>query len=78
MIRNNFNDIIFVNSKKVSCGGSDESSLHPLIYLQLNKQESAICPYCNKVFSIQKEHHKANFDKKSNNSKNGNNNAFNH
>ena len=48
MIRNNFNDIIFVNSKKVSCSGSDESSMHPLIYLQLNKQESVICPYCNK------------------------------
>ena len=77
MIHNNFNDIIFVNSKKDSCSGSDESSMHPLIYLQLNKQESAICPYCNKVFSMQKEYRKANFDKKSNNSKNGNNNAYN-
>lgn len=78
MIRNIFNDVIFVNSKKVSCCGSDESSMHPLIYLRLDKQESTTCPYCNRAFSIQKEHHKANFDKKSNNSKNGNNNALNH
>ncbi len=73
MIRNNFNDIIFVNSKKISCSGSDEASMHPLIYLQLNKQESVICPYCNRAFAVQKEHNKLNNDKKINGNRSANN-----
>jgi len=69
MIRNNFNDIVFVNSKRVGCSGSDDSSAHPLIYLKLEKQGSVVCPYCNRAFNIQKESStKVNFDKNFNKS----------
>lgn len=36
---------------RVSCNGSKEGSLHPLIYLSLAKTNNVTCPYCGKVFS---------------------------
>ena len=47
-------ETIYNAGSKVSCKGSDESSNHPLIYLDLNKKGSAVCPYCSRNFVIKK------------------------
>lgn len=51
-------EILYTNSKKVACDGSrdgqNSGSGHPLIYLNMGKNDSVICPYCSKCFVIQK------------------------
>ncbi len=59
-------EILHVNSKKVSCDGakddkkaaSGKSSAgavgHPLIYMDMGKNDFVICPYCSKYFTTQK------------------------
>jgi uncharacterized Zn-finger protein len=46
-------DILNVSIKKVSCDGDGRGSKHPLIYLNMGKKDHAICPYCNRYFSLQ-------------------------
>jgi uncharacterized Zn-finger protein len=48
-------EILHVNSKKVSCEGAKGSSTHPLVYLDMGENDSVICPYCSKFFTL-KEH----------------------
>ena len=54
--QNNSPEILYVNSKKVSCRGEREGfasgSGHPTIYLDMGKNESVVCPYCSKFFTI--------------------------
>jgi len=50
-LQNSPSDILFVNSKKVSCNGEKGSSRHPLVYLNMGKKDHVICPYCGKYFT---------------------------
>ncbi|HLD76630.1 MAG TPA: zinc-finger domain-containing protein [Rickettsiales bacterium] len=51
-------EILHVNSKKISCDGVKEgyyaTSGHPLIYLNMGKNDFVICPYCSKYFTVKK------------------------
>lgn len=48
-------ETLHVNSKKISCEGGSKISGHPLVYLDMGKDDSIICPYCSKFFTIRKE-----------------------
>jgi uncharacterized Zn-finger protein len=48
-------EITHTHSKKVSCGGADQSSGHPFIYLNIGKNDSITCPYCSKTFVLEKK-----------------------
>jgi uncharacterized Zn-finger protein len=54
-VQNNPLETLYVNSKKVSCYGEREGfkpgSGHPLIYLDMGKNDFVICPYCSKFFT---------------------------
>ncbi|WP_168464201.1 zinc-finger domain-containing protein [Wolbachia endosymbiont of Ctenocephalides felis wCfeT] len=41
-----------VNHRKVCCHGDEEDGSfgHPLIYLDMGKEEEIACPYCEKTF----------------------------
>lgn len=39
-----------VNTKVVSCDGSEEG--HPKIYLNLEREKRVVCPYCSKIFVL--------------------------
>jgi uncharacterized Zn-finger protein len=58
-LNHNAIETAFVVSKKVSCNGlkSDGSSIegHPLVYLDLSKNNSATCPYCSRFFTLNKK-----------------------
>jgi uncharacterized Zn-finger protein len=45
-------EILHVNSKKVSCDGGKGASGHPLVYLNMGKNDFVTCPYCSKFFTI--------------------------
>jgi len=45
-------ETLHVSSKKTSCNGGNESSGHPLVYLDMGKNDYVICPYCSKYFTI--------------------------
>ena len=51
-------EILHVTSKKVTCDGAKENSVkdlgHPLVYLDMGKNDFVVCPYCSKYFSLQK------------------------
>jgi len=53
-------EILHVNSKKVSCDGSRDDKSHaaghPMVYLDMGKNDFVICPYCSKYFTLQKSH----------------------
>jgi len=38
------------SDSRVSCSGAKDGSAHPLVYLSLIGKESAVCPYCSRVF----------------------------
>ncbi|MBM3590767.1 MAG: zinc-finger domain-containing protein [Alphaproteobacteria bacterium] len=45
-------DVLYTNSKKISCDGSSETSKHPLIYLNMGENDFVVCPYCSRHFSL--------------------------
>lgn len=51
-------EITNVASKKVSCDGvkdhKNASEGHPLVYLNMGKNDFVICPYCSRYFSYKK------------------------
>jgi len=47
-------DVLYANTKKVSCDGSSSTSKHPLIYLHMGENDFVVCPYCSKYFSLNK------------------------
>lgn len=54
-------EILHVTSKKVSCQGEKVgvklNSGHPLVYLDMGKNDFVICPYCSKYFTVKKNTH---------------------
>lgn len=48
-------ETLHVNSKKVSCSGSAGVSNHPLVYLDMGKNDFVICPYCSKYFTTKEK-----------------------
>ena len=52
-------EILHVNSKKVSCqgerGNDGAISGHPLVYLNMGKNDFVACPYCSKYFTIKQK-----------------------
>lgn len=52
-------ETLHVTSKKVSCDGSKEDrsgdSGHPLVYLDMGKEDFVSCPYCSRYFSLHKK-----------------------
>ncbi len=51
-------EITNVASKKVSCDGvkdnKNHSEGHPLVYLNMGKNDFVTCPYCSRYFSFKK------------------------
>ena len=47
-------EVIVVDDKKVSCDGGGGASSHPLVYLNMGKEDFVVCPYCSKYFTIKK------------------------
>lgn len=51
-------EILHTISKKVACDGTRDdkgvASGHPLVYLDMGKNDFVICPYCSKYFTLQK------------------------
>jgi len=45
-------ETLHVTSKKVSCDGGKGVLGHPLVYLNMGKNDSVTCPYCSKSFTI--------------------------
>ncbi len=59
-------EVVFVNSKEVSCSGTKDSSRHPIVYLNMGKKDGIVCPYCSKYFTLKsKDSYHVNFLKKS-------------
>ena len=57
-------DVLYANSKKVSCDGGSPSSKHPLIYLNMGDNDFVVCPYCSKYFSLNQASNNASFSTK--------------
>ncbi len=53
-INNQVNNLVAiqVNSRKISCDGDDDKSKHPLVYLNMDKDDSVTCPYCGKHYFV--------------------------
>ena len=43
-------ELKYIDGDSVSCDGGNDSSSHPLIFLDLSSGEEIICPYCSKRF----------------------------
>jgi len=43
-----------VSSIKVSCDGGGGPSGHPKVYLDMGIEQEVICPYCSKLFVLNK------------------------
>ncbi len=41
--------IVYSDTKKVKCSGTEDGLGHPLVYLTI-KLDKIICPYCSKEF----------------------------
>lgn len=48
-------EIVQVTSKKVSCQGGKGASMHPLVYLNMGKNDSIACPYCSRFFTTKQK-----------------------
>lgn len=44
-------EIIYVDSHKVSCQGQDGGIGHPLVFLEI-KENEIVCPYCSKKYRL--------------------------
>lgn len=43
-----------VSSSNVSCDGGGGALGHPKIYLDMGKEKKIVCPYCSKLFVLEK------------------------
>ena len=43
-----------VNSSNVVCDGGGGALGHPKIYLDMGKEKKIVCPYCSKLFVLEK------------------------
>lgn len=52
-------EVVHVTSKKVACQGERSDMLnvsgHPLVYLNMGKNDFVVCPYCSKYFTTKKK-----------------------
>ncbi len=59
ILNNNPLETVYSISKKVSCDGAKSdthsSAGHPLVYLDMGKNDSVTCPYCSRFFTVQKK-----------------------
>lgn len=44
-------EVFYTNTKKVSCDGGSKSG-HPLVYLEIGKNDFVICQYCRRKFTL--------------------------
>lgn len=44
----------YVQSKKISCAGIGGSLGHPKVYLDMGELNEIRCPYCSKLFILEK------------------------
>ena len=55
-------EVLHVTSKKVSCQGERSDlpnvSGHPLVYLNMGKNDFVVCPYCSKYFTVREKNAK--------------------
>ena len=54
MERTEVEELVVVASKFVSCGGGVGSSGHPNVYLKLGNTKKVVCPYCSRLFVLNK------------------------
>ena len=45
---------VYVNKKRLSCNGESESLGHPKVYLEMGQSDKVRCPYCDKIYILQK------------------------
>lgn len=45
-------EVVVVDNKKISCDGGSGASNHPLVYLNMGKEDHITCPYCSKYFTL--------------------------
>lgn len=50
-------EIIETENPVVKCDGGGGPLGHPVIYLNLGKEERVVCPYCSRCF-VKKENHR--------------------
>jgi uncharacterized Zn-finger protein len=58
----NLLEVLYVNSKKVSCQGDRDGSKtlgHPLVYLNMGKSSAVTCPYCSRSFVLKQKSNRA-------------------
>jgi len=53
-IKNKVTEVLHVTTKKVSCDGGKLDMGHPKVYLNMGDKDYVACPYCSKVFTINK------------------------
>lgn len=46
-------EVVTVNQRNVKCNGNGGTLGHPLIYLEIDKDDFVVCPYCSKKFIYQ-------------------------
>ena len=47
-------NIFYVKEKRVNCDGGEDFG-HPLVYLNLGKNNKVVCPYCSKFYVFRKK-----------------------
>ena len=52
-IKNN-TDVEIVESRKISCSGVSGSLGHPKVFLDMGDLNEIRCPYCSKLFTLNK------------------------
>lgn len=45
-------EIVFVETRKVACDGSEGALGHPRVYLNLGDENQVECPYCDRLFKL--------------------------
>jgi uncharacterized Zn-finger protein len=46
------NDIVYTDTTEVWCEGNSVATGHPRVFLHLNREGTATCPYCSKHFVL--------------------------
>ncbi len=43
-------DYTYIKAKKIGCDGGGGALGHPLVYLDLEKKNEVVCPYCSRKY----------------------------
>ena len=49
MMKKKSDSVVYSDTKKIKCSGTEDGLGHPLVYLTI-KLDKIICPYCSKEF----------------------------